>query len=246
MICLENGLSVIEKKVYRDRTKRTEYPKKETFRDSICAAIDKALAEKPKDFEELLKLLEQAGYECKRGINIAVRGKGQKRFIRFCSLGDGYTQDEIMAVISGNAQHKAKSKKKPLQDNQKLNLILDIQEKMAQKGPGYQRWATVYNLKQMAKTLLFLRDQNVESLEELREKANASVNHLSTLSDNIKSAEVRIAEIVVLKNISSIIQRQGTYMWSIARQDTVRNSLRNIVKRLAFTRLRNRRLMNWD
>lgn len=70
---------------------------------------------------------------------------------------------------------------------------------MAQKGPGYQRWATVYNLKQMAKTLLFLRDYNVESLEELREKANASVNHLSTLSDNIKSAEARIAEILVLK-----------------------------------------------
>lgn len=60
IIC-NNGLSVIEKKVYRDRTKRTEYPKKETFRDSICAAIDKALAEKPKDFEGLLKLLEQAG-----------------------------------------------------------------------------------------------------------------------------------------------------------------------------------------
>ena len=139
LICLENGLSVIEKKVYRDRTKRTEHPKKETFRDSICAAIDKALAEKPKDFEELLKLLEQAGYECKRGINIAVRGKGQKRFIRFCSLGDGYTQEEIMAVISGNAQHKAKSKKKPLQDNQKLNLILDIQEKMAQNGESRNR-----------------------------------------------------------------------------------------------------------
>ena len=139
MLHLENGLSVIEKKVYRDRTKRTEYPKKETFRDSICAAIDKALAEKPKDFEELLKLLEQAGYECKRGKNIAVRGKGQKRFIRFCSLGDGYTQEEIMAVISGNAQHKTKSKKKPLQDNQKLNLILDIQEKMAQNGESRNR-----------------------------------------------------------------------------------------------------------
>ena len=83
---MENGLSVIEKKVYRDRTKRTEYPKKETFRDSICAAIDKSLAEKLKDFEELLKLLEQTGYECKRGKNIAVRGKGQKRFIRFCSI----------------------------------------------------------------------------------------------------------------------------------------------------------------
>ena len=80
-----------------------------------------------------------------------------------------------------------------------MNLILDIQEKMIKKGPGYQRWATVYNLKQMAKTLLFLRDHNVESLEKLREKANASVERLSTLSDEIKSAEARITEILVLK-----------------------------------------------
>lgn len=199
LICLENGLSVIEKNAYRDKTKRTEYPKKETFRDGICVAIDMALAEKPKDFEELLRFLEQVGYECKRGKNVAVRGKGQKRFIRFRSLGEGYTQEELTAVISGNTMHKAKSQKKSVQDNQKLNLILDIQEKMTQKGSGYQRWATVYNLKQMAKTLLFLRDHNVESVEELREKANASVEHLSILSDNIKAAEARIAEIIVLK-----------------------------------------------
>ena len=199
LICLENGLSVIEKKSYSAGKGRTEYPKKETFRDGICTAIDVALGEKPKDFEELLKLLEQAGYECKRGKNVAVRGKGQKRFIRFRSLGEGYSEEEIKAVIHGNTPQKSKSKKKPVQDNQKLNLILDIQEKMTKKGTGYQRWATVYNLKQMAKTLLLLRDHNVESIEELREKANASVDCLSTLSDNIKSAETRIAELVVLK-----------------------------------------------
>lgn len=199
LICLENGLSVIEKKFYRDKKRRTEYPKRETFRDGICTAIDVALAEKPKDFEELLNLLQQAGYECKHGKNVAVRGKGQKRFIRFRSLGEGYSQEEIMAVISGTTSHKSKSKKKTVQEHQRLNLILDIQEKMTQKGPGYQRWATVYNLKQMAKTLLFLRDHNVESIEELREKANTSVEQLSTLSDNIKSAEARIAEIAVLK-----------------------------------------------
>ena len=199
LICLENGLSVIEKKAYRDKTKKTEYPKKETFRDGICVSIDMALAEKPKDFEELLWLLEQAGYECKRGKNVAVRGKGQKRFIRFRSLGEGYTQEGIMVAISGNSQHKSKSKKKSVQDSQKLNLILDIQEKMTKRGPGYQRWTTVYNLKQMAKTLLFLRDHNVESLEALREKVNTSVECFSSLSDEIKATEAQIAEILVLK-----------------------------------------------
>ena len=199
LICLENGLSVIEKRAYRDRTKHTEYPKRETFRNSICVAIDRALDEKPKDFEDMLKLLERAGYECKRGKQVAIRGKGQKRFIRFRSLGEGYTQEEIMAAISGNSQHKSKSKKKSVQDSQKLNLILDIQEKMTKKGPGYQRWATVYNLKQMAKTLLFLRDHNVESLEALREKVNTSVDRFSSLSDEIKTTEAQIAEILVLK-----------------------------------------------
>ena len=199
LICLENGLSVIEKRTYRDRTKHTEYPKRETFRDSICAAIDMALDEKPKEFEDLLKLLEQAGYECKRGKQVAIRGKGQKRFIRFRSLGEGYTQEGIMVAISGNSQHKSKSKKKSVQDSQKLNLILDIQEKMTKRGPGYQRWTTVYNLKQMAKTLLFLRDHNVESLEALREKVNTSVECFSSLSDEIKATEAQIAEILVLK-----------------------------------------------
>lgn len=199
LICLENGLSVIERKNNLNQKQRKKYTEKESFRDSICAAIDIALAEKPKDFEELLKILEQAGYECKRGKNIAVRGKNQKRFIRFCSLGEGYSEEEIKAVISGNVPHKSKTKKKSVQEHQKLNLILDIQEKMTQKGPGYQRWASVYNLKQMAKTLLFLRDHNVESIEELREKTNASVEHLSTLTEELKSAEARIAEIMVLK-----------------------------------------------
>lgn len=198
LICLEHGISVIEKKVCKGKTKH-EYPKKENFRDKICATIDTILAEKPKDFEEFIKQMELAGYECKREKHIAVKGKGQKRFIRFRSLGEGYSQEEIMAVISGNVSHRSKAKKKPWKDNQKLNLILDIQEKMMQKGPGYQRWATVYNLKQMAKTLLFLRDHNVESFEELKEKTDKSVEHVAKLSDDIKSAEKRIAEIHVLK-----------------------------------------------
>lgn len=198
LICLENGLSVIEKEACKSKTKR-EYPKKESFRDEICATIDTILAENPKDFEEFIKQMELAGYECKRGKHIAVKGKGQKRFIRFRSLGEGYSQEEIMAVILGNLSHQSKAKKKPRKENQKINLILDIQEKMMQKGPGYQRWATVYNLKQMAKTLLFLRDHNVESFEELKEKTDKSVERVVKLSDDIKSAEKRIAEIHVLK-----------------------------------------------
>ena len=55
MICLEHGLSVITPKPYKERVKRTVYPKKRSQRDELCAAIDQALRQKPKDFDELIQ-----------------------------------------------------------------------------------------------------------------------------------------------------------------------------------------------
>lgn len=86
LICLENGLSVIDPKPYSERAKRTEYPKKPKFRDGICREIDRILSGRPKDFEDFLRQLEAAGYEIKRGKQISVKGCGQQRFIRFRSL----------------------------------------------------------------------------------------------------------------------------------------------------------------
>lgn len=162
MICLENGLSVIEKKPYRERQKRTEYPKRDSFRTAICVAIDDCLAKKSKDFEAFLLLMDQSGYEIKRGKYTAVRGKGQKRFIRFRSLGDDYTEEDIVAAILG------KDKKTELIKPQKLNLLIDIQEKIINKGAAYERWAANFNLKSMSKTLLFLRDHKIETVEDLK------------------------------------------------------------------------------
>ena len=56
LICLEHQLSVIEKKPYRERQKRTLYPPKESNRDRLCGIIDSILAEKPKDYEDFLNL----------------------------------------------------------------------------------------------------------------------------------------------------------------------------------------------
>ena len=95
LICLEHQLSVIEKKPYRERQKRVVYPPKESNRDRLCGIIDTILAEKPEDYEAFLQKLEQQGYEVKRGKYTAVKGKGQKRFIRFRTLGTGYSEEEI-------------------------------------------------------------------------------------------------------------------------------------------------------
>lgn len=213
LVCIENGLSVIEKKPYRERVKRTEYPKRESFRDGICAAIDEAIRKKPRDFEDFLTLLEQAGYEVKRGKHTALRGKGQQRFIRFRSLGEGYSEDEIRAVLLGEKAHRSKFKSQQLHAKPQFNLILDIQEKMQTKGVGYQRWATVYNLKQMAQTLLFLREQGIESLDQLRAKTDDVCNRFDTLNGSIKTAERRLSKIAVLKkHILNYSKTRDTYV----------------------------------
>ena len=99
LICLEHQLSVIEIKPYRERQKRTLYPPKESNRDRLCSVIDNILAEKPKDYEEFLQKLEQQGYEVKRGKYTSVKGARQKRFIRFRTLGVGYSEEELKAVL---------------------------------------------------------------------------------------------------------------------------------------------------
>ena len=183
---------------YRERQKRVLYPPKESNRNRLCGIIDTILAEKPGDYEAFLQKLEQQGYEVKRGKHTAVKGKGQKRFIRFRTLGIGYGEDEIKAVLDGKAEHKPYQKKPPKE--QPFQLLVDIPQKMAAgKSVGYKKWATKFNLKEMSKTLLFLKEQKIGSAEELRERAAAATERYHAMGDSIKAAEARLTEIAVLK-----------------------------------------------
>ena len=198
-ICLEHQLSVIENKPYRERQKRIPYPPKESNRERLCGVIDTILAENPTDFEVFLSTLERQGYEIKRGKYTSVKGPRQKRFIRFKTLGEGYSEEEIKAVIAGEAEHRPHQKQPPKE--QPFHLLVDIQEKMAEgKGEGYKKWAAKHNLKEMSKTLLFLQEQKIGSAEELRERAAAAAERYHAMGDSIKAAEARLTEIAVLKN----------------------------------------------
>ena len=198
LICLEHQLSVIEKKPYRDRQKRILYPPKESNRDRLCEVIDSILAEKPTDYEDFLQRLEQQGYEVKRGKYTSVKGARQKRFIRFRTLGAGYSEDELKAVISGESKHHPHQKQPP--KDQPFQLLVDIQAKLAEgKSGGYTRWAKKYNLKEMSKTLIFLQEHKISSVEELKERTIAATEKYHQLGGSIKSAETRMAEIAVLR-----------------------------------------------
>ena len=198
-ICLEHQLSVIEIKPYRERQKRIPYPPKESNRERLCGVIDTILAENPTDFEAFLSTLERQGYEIKRGKYTSVKGPRQKRFIRFKTLGEGYSEEKIQAVLAGKAKHQPYQKQPPKE--QPFHLLVDIQEKMAEgKGEGYKKWAAKHNLKEMSKTLLFLQEQKIDSAEELRERAAAATERYHAMGDFIKAAEARLTEIAVLKN----------------------------------------------
>ena len=173
IICLEHGLSVIPKVKPSERQRRTKYPERVSIRDVIREDILKCLDQKPADFEELLKLLQAQGYEIKRGRHTAVCGKEQKRFIRFRSLGEDFTEENLKKVIAGEKEPPEKNEKVPERkeakpEKCKFDLVVDIQEKMAQgKNGGYVQWAKKYNVKQFAESILFLQQHDIHDKETL-------------------------------------------------------------------------------
>ena len=190
MICLEHGLSVIEP--YKNRGKKPIYQK--SYRQDIRDAIDKILADKPKDLEALLSELVKSGYEIKRGKHLALRARGRKNFVRFRSLGKEYSLEALKNKIEGSLEFKDSKK------DISFDLLVDIQEKIRQgKGVGYVRWSKKFNNKAIMKTLLFLNDKGIRSYAELKEKADVSAADFRKLPDSIRAVEGKIDELGKLR-----------------------------------------------
>ena len=212
LICLENGLSVIAPKPYKERTKRTEYPRRVKNRDVLCEDIDTVLQKRPESFDAFLKELQQLDYEIKCGKHISVKGRNQARFSRLSSLEEGYTEADLRAHFLGQREHKPAAKQRSRTNARPFNLVIDIQRKLQSKGVGYQRWASVYNLKQISKTLLFLRDHKIESMEQLDQMVMQQVTKRDALLTSIQQSEKRLAEIGTLKkHIINYSKTRSTY-----------------------------------
>ena len=83
---------------------------------------------------------------------------------------------------------------------QKFQILVDIQAKLTEgKGDGCARWAKRYNLKEMSKTLIFLQENKIGSMDEMEEQVRAATMRYHELGDSIKAAEARMAEIAVMK-----------------------------------------------
>ena len=213
LICLEHGLSVIERKPYDEREKRIKYPVKEGVRGLICQDIDEVLSKKPKDFDAFLEELKKAGYEIKTGKNVAVRSKNQKRFVRLSSLPDGFRESDIRLVLSGAVKHHKYAGKTAVQHRQRsVSLIIDIQKKCQEKGPGYQQWAKVHNVKQLAQSVYLMRERGYRTISELSARADDQIKKRDDLLASIKDSEARMAEIATLKkHIINYSKTRKTY-----------------------------------
>lgn len=202
LICIEHHLSVVENphRWGLSYNKWLGEEKKLSQRDQLRFAIDGALQKKPKDFEQLLQFLKEDGYTVKPGKHLAFSHQGLKRNIRLRSLGEGYSEAELRAVLDGSRTHTPFKKKKYPQREQKATLISEIEAKMnSGKGVGYEQWAKVFRLKQMAKTVLYLEQHGFTDYEELSEAVSDAKGQFNDLKDRIKQAETRIAEIQTLR-----------------------------------------------
>ncbi len=172
-ICIENGYSiVVSPKGYgQSYHKWLGDTAKPSHKEQLRQTIDQVLAQKPASLEELLRLLEQDGFTVhRRGKTISIGAKGWGNNVRFDRLGDGYTLDDLLAVLSGQ-KHTPRKKNAAQVAPPKVNLLVDIQEKLqAGKGAGYARWAKVFNLKQMAQTLNYLSEHGLLGYADLEAK----------------------------------------------------------------------------
>jgi len=65
---------------------------------------------------------------------------------------------------------------------------------MPKGSPGYDRWAAVFNLKQLTKTFKFLQENNLLEYEKLEEKAQQAKDDFNAISTRIKEIDTRLRE----------------------------------------------------
>ena len=187
-ICMEHGLSVIENPAQKGMTydKWLGGSAKVSNREVLRKAIDDVLTQKPQNMDEFLCFLKDKGFTLKRGKHIALKHEDFKKAVRLDSLGDGYTEEDIRAVLLGKRKHVQR---------QRSNILIDIDSKLRMN----KTTAKIRNLKQMAQTINYLREHGLLDLAELQKKTADVTAKYHELSDKIKSAEARMKEISEMK-----------------------------------------------
>jgi len=199
-VCMENDLSVIQNPKLHSKGRFRHYgqwlgDRPPSAKHRLRVAILDALQKDPADFEHFLRLMEEAGYAVKHGrggvISFLVPGQDKPTRLRASTLGPGFDPEDIRAVIAGERPLPDLTNEAPAP--RRIDLIIDIQERLRSgKGPGYERWAKVYNLKQMAAALQYLQEQGLTEYTQLSARTEAAVDRFHALAGELRETEAAL------------------------------------------------------
>lgn len=209
-ICKEHGLSVIPPSQNKgmDYKEYTEAKRGTSWKQKLKQTIDRLIIT-AKDYDEFLKLMQEAGYEIKTGKYISFRAEGQERFTRAKTIGENYTEERIKERIQGRNPRKRR-----MQTERKgVSLIIDIQNSFkAQESKGYEHWAKINNLKEAAKTLNYLTENNLLQYSDLEAKVEDIHSSYERTGEELKRVEARLREVQPLvKNIGNYQRLKSVY-----------------------------------
>ena len=209
-LCKENGLSVIPPSQNKGMGYKeyTEAKRGTSWKQKLKQTIDR-LVITAKDYDDFLRLMQEAGYEIKTGKYISFRAEGQERFTRSKTIGENYTEERIKERIAGRTPRKSQRQTTP----KGISLIGDIQERIRLiDSKGYEHKAKLTILKEAARTLNYLTENNLLQYADLEKKVEDVHGSYDRTGKELKGVEARLREVQpLIKNVSNYQRLKPVY-----------------------------------
>ena len=209
-LCKENGLSVIPPSQNKGMGYKeyTEAKRGTSWKQKLKQTIDR-LVITAKDYDDFLRLMQEAGYEIKTGKYISFRAEGQERFTRSKTIGENYTEERIKERIAGRTPRRSRKQTTP----NGISLIGDIQERIRLiDSKGYEHKAKLTILKEAARTLNYLTENNLLQYADLEKKVEDIHSSYARTGKELKGVEARLREVQpLIKNISNYRRLKPVY-----------------------------------
>lgn len=209
-LCKENGLSVIPPSQNKGMGYKeyTEANRGTSWKQKLKQTIDR-LVITAKDYDDFLRLMQEAGYEIKTGKYISFRAEGQERFTRSKTIGENYTEERIKERIAGRTPRRSQRQTTP----KGISLIGDIQERIRLiDSKGYEHKAKLTILKEAARTLNYLTENNLLQYADLEKKVEDIHSSYDRTGKELKGVEARLREVQpLIKNISNYQRLKPVY-----------------------------------
>ena len=209
-LCKENGLSVIPPSQNKGMSYKeyTEAKRGTSWKQKLKQTIDR-LVITAKDYDDFLRLMQEAGYEIKTGKYISFRAEGQERFTRSKTIGENYTEERIKERIAGRTPRRSRKQTAP----KGISLIGDIQERIRLiDSKGYEYKAKLTILKEAARTLNYLTENNLLQYADLERKVEDVHSSYDRTGKELKGVEARLREVQpLIKNISNYQRLKPVY-----------------------------------